>query len=216
MNQTNSSKGKILNCALELFASQGYENTSLDQIAKHAKLTKGAIYWNFKNKEDLFITLFENEIKKYLNHIQFRTRDITDPVKLLETIFKENCNYYLSTPNFCKISHLVLTNKKLNTNEKIQGFTAKIQNDLYLMLKNAFEEGIFTKKIALNATESLISTFGVILDGIMLQIIFDQQPESIRKAVDTTWSIFIKGIKEMEDEVVPKTISLAFQPEEKI
>jgi AcrR family transcriptional regulator len=43
----------LLQAAAELFAEQGMERTSLDQIAARVGLTTGAIYRNFRNKEDL-------------------------------------------------------------------------------------------------------------------------------------------------------------------
>ena len=43
----------LVQAAAELFAAQGMERTSLDEIAARVGLTKGAIYANFRNKEDL-------------------------------------------------------------------------------------------------------------------------------------------------------------------
>lgn len=47
----------ILNAALGLFHERGYSRTTLDQIARKAGVTRGAIYWHFKDKVDLFIGL---------------------------------------------------------------------------------------------------------------------------------------------------------------
>lgn len=47
------SKTKILLAALELFAIDGYHNTSISKIAKHAAVSKGLMYNYFDGKEDL-------------------------------------------------------------------------------------------------------------------------------------------------------------------
>ncbi len=39
--------------ALELFAEQGYEKTSLREIAERLGVTKAALYYHFKSKEDI-------------------------------------------------------------------------------------------------------------------------------------------------------------------
>src|SRR6202161_4403137 len=39
--------------ALELFAEQGYEKTSLREIAERLRVTKAALYYHFKSKEDI-------------------------------------------------------------------------------------------------------------------------------------------------------------------
>ncbi len=47
------SRSKILQAALELFAHQGYHNTSVNQIAKKAQVAKGLVYNYFDSKEEL-------------------------------------------------------------------------------------------------------------------------------------------------------------------
>lgn len=45
---------------LELFYKNGYYNTSVDDILKELKLSKGAFYYHFDSKEDFFIQIVEN------------------------------------------------------------------------------------------------------------------------------------------------------------
>ncbi|QXE35362.1 TetR/AcrR family transcriptional regulator [Streptomyces sp. GMY02] len=51
---------RIQDIALELFAEQGYEKTSLREIAERLDVTKAALYYHFKTKEDILISLFED------------------------------------------------------------------------------------------------------------------------------------------------------------
>lgn len=50
----------IQDVALELFADHGYEKTSLREIAERLDVTKAALYYHFKTKEDILISLFED------------------------------------------------------------------------------------------------------------------------------------------------------------
>lgn len=50
---------QILEAAAELFAKNGFDRTSVDEIAKQAGLSKGAIYWYFPSKEKILIALAE-------------------------------------------------------------------------------------------------------------------------------------------------------------
>ncbi len=52
-------RNTILDAAVELFAEKGVANTSLEQIGKKAKVTRGAIYWHFQNKSEIFDALHE-------------------------------------------------------------------------------------------------------------------------------------------------------------
>ncbi|MFI6085320.1 TetR/AcrR family transcriptional regulator [Streptomyces sp. NPDC051217] len=51
---------RIQDVALELFAEQGYEKTSLREIAENLDVTKAALYYHFKTKEDIVVGLFQD------------------------------------------------------------------------------------------------------------------------------------------------------------
>jgi AcrR family transcriptional regulator len=50
----------LLKAAAKVFAEQGFNGVSLDQVAAAAGFTKGAVYSNFTNKEDLLMALLES------------------------------------------------------------------------------------------------------------------------------------------------------------
>jgi len=50
-------RAKLLEAACQLVREKGYEHTTLEEVAKHAGMSTGAIYGNFKNREELFATL---------------------------------------------------------------------------------------------------------------------------------------------------------------
>jgi AcrR family transcriptional regulator len=50
-------RAKLLEVARMLIREKGHEHTTLEEIAERAGMTTGAIYGNFKNREDLFIAL---------------------------------------------------------------------------------------------------------------------------------------------------------------
>lgn len=54
-------KKQIIEKALELFLQQGFSITTLDEIAQRVNVTRGAIYWHFKDKLDIVRKLIETE-----------------------------------------------------------------------------------------------------------------------------------------------------------
>lgn len=52
-------KKKLINIALAEIVKYGFENITLEKIAKKAGVTRGAIYWHFNNKEDLMDSLIK-------------------------------------------------------------------------------------------------------------------------------------------------------------
>ena len=58
-------KKLLLEVSWYLFEKEGYYHTSLDKIASTAWVTRGAIYWNFSGKLELFERLLDQNYKKY-------------------------------------------------------------------------------------------------------------------------------------------------------
>lgn len=50
---------RIIDAAREMFLLKGVSRTSLEQIASHASVTRGAVYWHFQNKAELFHAMRE-------------------------------------------------------------------------------------------------------------------------------------------------------------
>jgi AcrR family transcriptional regulator len=51
---------QILDAALRCFSKRGYHGARMDDIVDLSGLSKGAIYWHFKSKEEIFLALFDD------------------------------------------------------------------------------------------------------------------------------------------------------------
>lgn len=61
---------KILASAMDMFYEKGYSKTTFDEIAKRINLTKGAVYWYFRNKPDIVAALINEYVTKYLDEFK--------------------------------------------------------------------------------------------------------------------------------------------------
>jgi AcrR family transcriptional regulator len=62
-------RDQILRAALEVFAESGFDRASLDDVAHRAGFTKGAVYSNFRSKDDVFFALMEQQIQLRLTKV---------------------------------------------------------------------------------------------------------------------------------------------------
>src|SRR5579863_1892700 len=60
----------LLAAAAQVFAERGFHGASLDEVAAVAGFTKGAVYSNFKNKEDLFLALFKANYDREMDSLR--------------------------------------------------------------------------------------------------------------------------------------------------
>lgn len=83
-----ATRKNILKAALDIIYEKGYARSTFVDIAKQIELSKGAVYWHFKTKPDLFIALsqeMENRIETLL-HTLFHNTDTLQDLK--ETLFE--------------------------------------------------------------------------------------------------------------------------------
>ena len=63
-------KSQILNTAEEVFASHGFEGANMDLIAERSGLSKGAVYWYFKKKDDIISALLDRVFRRSINGLR--------------------------------------------------------------------------------------------------------------------------------------------------
>jgi len=57
--EAETTRQSILDAAEQVFMSKGVARASLEEIARTAQVTRGAVYWHFRNKSDLFDAMLE-------------------------------------------------------------------------------------------------------------------------------------------------------------
>lgn len=68
--QSQQTIEKLMKSGVELFSHQGYSNTSVDQIVKHAGYSKGGFYAHFPSKEDFLLRIIKDGIDFYFDDLK--------------------------------------------------------------------------------------------------------------------------------------------------
>ena len=77
--EKSNTREEILEAALDLFAINGYEATSISQLADAVGIRKASLYSHFANKQDILDTVIETVLKGYADHSIFVRADWDDP-----------------------------------------------------------------------------------------------------------------------------------------
>ncbi|SDN52289.1 transcriptional regulator, TetR family [Fictibacillus solisalsi] len=93
----SKAKEKIQLAAMELFIKQGYHATSIDNVAKHAGISKGLLYNYFKGKEDLLATMVETRMGELIQVMEEAVA-IETPVNQIRHIIEEAINNVCEHP----------------------------------------------------------------------------------------------------------------------
>ncbi len=79
---------QLLMSAAKLFSEKGYEGTSTEEIARRAGLTKGALYFHFKSKEDMLFALVSSMEDRHREAFEQLVAGKITPSKYLKALFK--------------------------------------------------------------------------------------------------------------------------------
>jgi AcrR family transcriptional regulator len=78
-------RGRLKEAALRLFGERGYENTSVEEIARRAHLAVGGFYQHFKSKRHLLIALMD-ELVEHLSRLELRPAAAGDPRAVIHAL----------------------------------------------------------------------------------------------------------------------------------
>jgi len=92
MNQTKQDlrKDQILDAALTVLVQNGYEGSRMDDVVSKSQLSKGAIYWYYKSKKDMYLDLVNFWVIRYsatINHLVENDQAAPDQLKSLFNYF---------------------------------------------------------------------------------------------------------------------------------
>src|SRR5512145_338613 len=81
----------LLKTALSVFSAKGYAAATLDDVATAAKVTRGAVYWHFKSKADLYNTLVEEVSARGAAVVQGAVAEGGTLIEILRRVFVRQC-----------------------------------------------------------------------------------------------------------------------------
>ena len=102
--EAQETRNAILDAAEVVFQERGVSRTSLDEIAKAAGVTRGAVYWHFANKVDLFDAMFQ----RVFDPIEIRLKMLEssqggNPVDQLRTLVLRFIDQVINDPRYFRI-----------------------------------------------------------------------------------------------------------------
>ena len=158
---------KILESATELFAQQGYENTSLSQVARRAKVSKALIFWHFDSKE----TLYRNALRRTLEPYFINVDDIEglgerEQIERLIDLFYDFVHENVYSVRF--FLHLTLRGESRpdESLSRVNELYRIFRSSLADIIENGRSRGVFRADVNAGREAALIMAA---LSGILIQ-----------------------------------------------
>src|SRR2546428_10561294 len=78
------SRKQLMTAAIDCFARLGYQGTTIDRIARDAGVTKGAVYYHFRDKEELLFEAVKDPIDGFEQHVLEKVKATPAPEALTQ------------------------------------------------------------------------------------------------------------------------------------
>src|SRR2546428_2575046 len=180
------SRKQLMAAAIDCFARLGYQGTTIDRIARDAGVTKGAVYYHFRDKEELLFEAVKDRIGGFEQHVLEKVKVTPAPdalTRLREVV--DVCFFHATVSNHRRFI-MTLMIEALDTNPRLSIEFRNILRRMRDFLADVVRDG--QRRGTLRTGVSPEAAAAVIAGGIMgaeIQHYQDREQVDLRATLDT-------------------------------
>jgi AcrR family transcriptional regulator len=156
-------RDRVLTEAARLFAERGFSQTDMAQVAARANVSKGSLYDYFESKEDLYISVCRDGLRRSREAVYGGIKPDWDIYRQVDHIFRSGSVFCLSHPQYVQM-YLQISSPGMEVfanalTREVEGYTA---GHLKKLIRDGTQKGIVRKDIDVNLTAYFINTLYII------------------------------------------------------
>jgi AcrR family transcriptional regulator len=173
-----------MDAAIDCFARLGYQGTTIDRIARDAGVTKGAVYYHFRDKEELLFEAVKDRVGGFEKRVLEELTPDQDAVANLRRVV-DACFFHATVSNHRRFI-ITLMIEALDTNPRLsaefQSILRRMRAFLARLVRRGQERGALRADVAPEAAAAVI-VGGII--GAEVQHYQDPVEIDLRRVLDT-------------------------------
>ena len=186
-------KDQIMNAAQIVVASKGYDQTRMDDIVEKAQLSKGAIYWYYKSKKDIYLSLIDYWFNEYSAGVLKSLEDKDSSSEQLKSLFEYFVDQFDQNPDTFKIMVEFWRTSGLDVdfNNKLQEIYSQFLEYIIDIIKNGIDSGEFKE------VDPRITALSILIniEGIHWFTLFDKSGVEAHEYINTISNFILNGLK---------------------
>ena len=186
-------KDQIMNAAQVVVASKGYDQARMDDIVEKAQLSKGAIYWYYKSKKDIYLSLIDYWFNEYSAGVLKSLEDKDSSSEQLKSLFEYFVDQFDQNPDTFKIMVEFWRTSGLDVdfNNKLQEIYSQFLEYIIDIIKNGIESGEFKE------VDPRITALSILIniEGIHWFTLFDKSGVEAHEYINTISNFILNGLK---------------------
>jgi TetR/AcrR family transcriptional regulator, fatty acid metabolism regulator protein len=189
----NEKHHRIIEAATKVFAKNGFYQSKIAQIAKEAGVADGTIYIYFENKDDILISLFEEQMKAVLDNMTLQLTKIDDPAEKLEIFASTHLDLIENHKDMAEIIQVELRQSgkfmKEYKNERFLEYLDIIGD----IISEGQKRGLFRKDVIPGVAKRAF--FGALDEVSRFWVLSSRKQYDIRTVAKQISGFFLNGIK---------------------
>ena len=185
---------KIIDAATKIFAKKGFHQARISEIAREAQIADGTIYIYFENKDDILISLFEEQMNAVLDNMVEKISEQNNPIKKLEKFALTHLQLIEQNKNLAEIIQVeIRQSSKFMKEYKNEKFTQYL--DLIgEIIQEGQEKGVFKKEVIPGVAKRAF--FGALDEMSRFWVLSSRKRYDIKTSAKQISEYFLYGIME--------------------
>ncbi|RJP57481.1 MAG: TetR/AcrR family transcriptional regulator [Deltaproteobacteria bacterium] len=192
--KTEDKHKRILQAAIKVFAKNGFYNSKVSEIAQEAGVADGTIYLYFKNKDDILISLFEEEMEKIIQNMKQEIGKEEDLLKKLKMFAVVQLNSKKENPDLAAIMEVELRQSSKFMKEYVNMKFIEYLKIVSSIIKEGQKKGIIKKEV--DPTIVSRAFWGALDEVARFWVLSPRKKVSLSTSAELISDIFIKGMVE--------------------
>jgi AcrR family transcriptional regulator len=186
---------RILEAGERMFARLGYVQASLDKVASEAGLTKGAVYWHFSSKQDLFLAILERHLQQQLRLLPTQIDHIwnaNDPVAALTDWLQAQFSCLEKEDRSSMLFlEFVTSSREPDIHAKLQSVHGKILDGVAVFMGEMQNKGLVRDSLDAQSISIMIDA---LMKGVVVEWLIDPKRCNVRTVFHTIARVLWEGL----------------------
>lgn len=162
----------IIDAAMEIFLKKGYENATMEAIAKNAGISKGGLYHHFKSK-DMVLVFVNQKISENIEKVVYEAGEKQSVKEGILFYIENYLRYWLEHPR--ETTFLFLSITKLLDNPELLEYYQQFTGNYMDKFEESFKMGVLLGEFIPHDTKTSAITLVAALDGIICYMILNNE-----------------------------------------